>query len=62
MGARETELDTGKRFAALKKKLTRKGVRSPGGLAAHIGRAKFGKKRFARLAAAGRKRKARNKK
>ena len=53
------KLGTGQRFRALKKKLTRKGVRSPGGLAAFLGRKKFGKKRFAKLAAAGRKRKAR---
>lgn len=59
MAARKPKLGTGKRFKALKKKLTRKGVRSPGGLAAHIGRKKFGKKRFAALGATGRRRKAR---
>ncbi len=46
----------GIKFKKLKRKLARKGVRSPGGLAAHIGRKKYGKKGFAKLAAAGRKR------
>ncbi len=52
----------GIKFKALKKKLARKGVRSPGGLAAHIGRKKYGKKGFAKLGAAGRKRAARQRK
>ena len=46
----------GIKFKKLKKKLARKGVRSPGGLAAFIGRKKYGKQGFAKLAAAGRKR------
>lgn len=53
---RKPRLGSGKRFAALKKKLARKGVRSPGGLAASIGRKKYGKKKFAKLSAAGRRR------
>ena len=46
----------GIKFKALKRKLARKGARSPGGLAAFIGRKKYGKQGFAKLAAAGRKR------
>lgn len=47
---------TGKRFAALEKKLGKeKGVYNPAGLAAALGRAKFGKKRMAKMAAKGRK-------
>lgn len=52
---RKPKLGTGKRFKALKRKLARKGARNPGGLAAFIGRKKFGKKRFAALGAAGRR-------
>lgn len=57
--AKKPKLGSGKRFAALKKKLGKKGIRNPGALAAHIGRKKFGKKRFQKLAAKGRKRAAR---
>lgn len=43
------------RFAKLKAKLSgRKGVTSPGGLAAFIGRKKYGKKEFQNMAARGR--------
>jgi len=49
--ARKPPLGSGERFAQLKGKLAgRKGVRDPGALAAHIGRKKYGKKRFANLA------------
>jgi hypothetical protein len=55
--ARKPKLGSGKRFAALKKKLgRRKGVKTPGALAAFIGRKKYGKKRFQKLAVKGRKR------
>lgn len=48
------KLGSGARFKALKSKLARKpGIFNPGGLAAKIGRDKMGKKRFAKLAAAG---------
>jgi len=44
----------GSRFQALKNKLARKGgVKDPGAVAAAIGRAKFGKGKFQRMAAAG---------
>lgn len=51
------KLGTGKRFAALKGALKKKGVRDPGALSAFIGRKKWGKAKFQRLAAAGKKRK-----
>ena len=44
----------GARFKALEKKVSRKGkVRDPGAVAAAIGRAKFGKKKFQQMAAKG---------
>lgn len=54
--AKKPKLGSGKRFANLKKSLAKKGARNPGALAAFIGRKKFGKKRFAKLSSAGRKR------
>ena len=43
-------------FEALKNKLSkRKGVTSPGALAAYIGRKKYGGSRMAKMAAAGRR-------
>jgi len=47
------------RFNKLKAKLKRKGVRSPGGLAAFIGRKKYGKKKFAAMSRKGRRAKRR---
>ena len=46
---------SGARFKALESKLDKKGVKNPAGLAAAIGRAKFGKKRMAKMALKGRK-------
>jgi hypothetical protein len=60
--ARKAKLGTGKRFKSLKRKLAKKGVRNPGALSAWIGRKKLGKKRFQKLAAAGRKRATRRRK
>jgi hypothetical protein len=55
---RKPKLGTGARFAALKKKIAKKGnVSDPGAVAAAIGRKKYGKKKFQKLAAAGRKKK-----
>jgi hypothetical protein len=52
----KAKLGSGARFAALKKKLAAKpGVTKPGALAATIGRAKYGKKKFAKLSAGGKK-------
>ncbi len=55
-GSRKPRLGSGERFAALKARLAREGARSPGGLAAHIGREKHGAGMMASLAAAGRRR------
>ena len=47
-------LGQGGRFAALKNKLAgKKGITDPGALAAAIGRKKYGKKKFQKLAAKG---------
>jgi phage head maturation protease len=51
------KLGTGARFAKLKKSLASKGASDPGALAAYIGRKKFGKAKFGKLAGAARKRK-----
>ena len=49
-------LGSGGRFAALKAKLGKKpGINNPGGLAAKIGRSKYGAKKMASMSAAGRK-------
>lgn len=57
--AAKYKLGTGQRFAALSKQLEAKGARTPGALAAWIGRKKYGSKRYAQLSAQGRKRKRR---
>jgi hypothetical protein len=50
------KLGGGGRFAALKSELSgQRGVTSPGGLAAYIGRKKYGASKFAALSARGRK-------
>lgn len=50
------KLGSGKRFAALAAALSRKpGVSDAKGLAAYLGRKKYGKKKFQKLAAAGKK-------
>jgi hypothetical protein len=56
---RKPKLGSGARFRSLSKSLKRKGVRNPNALAASIGRKKYGKKKFAKLSAAGRKRRSR---
>jgi hypothetical protein len=56
--ARKPKLGTGKRFAKLKGSLRKKGVKNPDALAASIGRKKYGKKKFQKMAAAGRRRSA----
>jgi len=68
---KKQKVGSGKRFKSLVGKLRRKKgrtrtgksrkVRSPKALAAWIGRRKYGKKRFQKMAAAGRKRKRRKK-
>lgn len=44
----------GKRFKALERSVAAGGARDPGAVAAAIGRKKYGKKRFQKMAAAGR--------
>ena len=52
----KAKVGQGGRFAALKNKLSgRKGIYNPAGLAASIGRKKYGKKKFAGLSSKGRK-------
>ena len=51
----KSKLGSGARFAALATALERQDVRDPKALAAAIGRKKYGKKRFQRLAAGGAK-------
>lgn len=49
-------LGSGARFDALENKLAKRpGVTNPAGLAAYIGRKKYGAKRFGQLSAKGRK-------
>jgi hypothetical protein len=48
-------LGSGERFAALTKELEKRGVKDPKALAAWIGRKKYGAKKMAQMAAAGRK-------
>lgn len=54
--AKKPKLGSGKRFASLSKKLSKKGASNPGALAAYIGRKKYGAKKFAKLASSGRRR------
>jgi len=56
--ARKPKLGSGARFRALEKKAAASGANDPAAVAAAAGRKKYGAKRFAQLAARGRKRKA----
>jgi hypothetical protein len=51
--AKSMKLGGGGRFAKLKAKLSAKGAENPGGLAAYIGRKKYGKKKFQKLSEIG---------
>lgn len=53
----KSKLGSGARFKSLKRKLAKKGARNPGALAAFIGRKKYGKKRFQKLALYGKRKK-----
>ncbi len=55
---RKPRLGSGRRFRNLKSKLKRRGARNPGALAGYIGRRKYGKRRMAKMSAAGRRRRA----
>jgi len=59
--AKSMKLGGGGRFAKLKAKLKGK-VKNPGAVAASIGRKKYGKAKFQKMAAAGRKRASKAKK
>lgn len=52
--AAQPRLGSGERFARLKSQLSKRpGVKDPGAVAAAVGRAKYGKKKFQSLAAHG---------
>ena len=55
MKEKKAKLGSGQRFKKLSNELKDKGIRDPDALAASIGRAKLGKKRFQKLAAAGKR-------
>jgi len=57
MMKKKPPLGSGKRFAALKSEIAKKGkVKDPGAVAAAVGRKKYGAKKFQALAAKGKKR------
>jgi hypothetical protein len=51
--AKKPKLGSGKRFSNLTRKLAAQGAENPAALAAWIGRQKYGKARFQKLAAKG---------
>lgn len=51
---KKPKLGSGKRFKQLTSQLKRKGVKNPNALAAYIGRKKYGKAKFQKLASKGR--------
>ncbi len=55
--AKKAKLGSGSRFKKLKSELKKKGAKTPGALAAFIGRKKYGNKKFNAMAKAGRKKK-----
>jgi hypothetical protein len=54
---KKPKLGSGKRFKQLTSKLAKKGATNPKALAAWIGRKKYGKERFQKLSAKGKKKK-----
>ena len=58
---KKPKLGSGKRFAAVKAAAKKSGARDPASVAASVGIKKYGKKRMAELAAAGKRRKKRSK-
>jgi hypothetical protein len=52
---KKPKLGSGKRFKKLSAKLKKQGVKNPKALAAAIGRKKYGKAKFQKMAAKGRK-------
>jgi hypothetical protein len=61
-GGRKPKLGSGKRFRSVAASARRSGARNPNAVAAVAGRKKYGAKRMAKMAAAGRRRKARGRK
>ena len=59
MAKKKAKLGSGKRFAALSKKIQKggKSKKAADAIAASIGRKKYGKKKMAKMAAAGKRRK-----
>ena len=53
--AKKPKLGSGQRFKQLTAKLKKQGVKNPKALAAAIGRKKYGKAKFQKMAAKGRK-------
>lgn len=53
----KAKLGSGARFKALTKKLSAKGAKNPGALAAYIGKKNLGPKKFASLSVGGKKKK-----
>ena len=51
--AKSMKVGGGGRFEKLKEHLNKKGIKDPGALAASIGREKYGKKKFQKLASKG---------
>jgi hypothetical protein len=54
--ASKPKLGSGERYAALVNSLSKRGVKDPRAMAAAIGRKKYGKEQFQKMAAAGRRR------
>lgn len=52
---KKPKLGSGKRFMELEEKFAKKGIKNPSGLAAKIGREKYGKEKFQKLAVKGKK-------
>ena len=61
MAKKKPKLGSGERFKAVQASARRSGARNPAAVAAAAGRKKYGAKKFAKLSAAGRKRKAKKK-
>ncbi|HJU78127.1 MAG TPA: hypothetical protein VJ599_01000 [Nitrososphaeraceae archaeon] len=55
MSGKKPKLGSGERFKQLEGKLAAKGISNPGGLAAKIGREKYGAKKMAKMAEKGKK-------
>lgn len=52
---KQPKLGSGERFKKLKAKLAERGAKNPGGLAAYIGREKYGQEKMTKMAVKGKK-------